>query len=152
MEHTESNKDYIATELKGVHDQSKCKGDVCVIHNPSGHHMHTWPLYWRDDRGIMERICKHGVGHPDPDCAAARNDSIHGCCGCCTLRQAPTGTLGLLWGALNDRIEELTELVIRNRLVKIDGVYHTSTDVNLLRTAYKDIVRLIEQVAKKAGQ
>jgi len=31
-------------------------------------------------------------------------------------------------------------------------VYHTSTDVNLLRTAYKDIVRLIEQVAKKAGQ
>ena len=37
----------------------------------------------------MERVCKHGVGHPDPD-DAAYNDrtgngflNVHGCDGCC---------------------------------------------------------------------
>ena len=43
----------------------------------------------------MERICKHGVGHPDPDDLAFKkriaekfgrdsyDEGIHGCCGCC---------------------------------------------------------------------
>lgn len=43
----------------------------------------------------MERICPHGIGHPDPDDIAfkrnrprfgedmAKADSIHGCDGCC---------------------------------------------------------------------
>lgn len=37
--------------------------------------------HWRDDRSFMERICPHGVGHPDPDDEHA--DPIHGCDGCC---------------------------------------------------------------------
>jgi hypothetical protein len=73
-----------------VHNKAQCKGRFCVIHNPSNHLMKDWPTHWRDDRFLMERICKHGVGHPDPDDLAFKkqmgyNDSegIHGCCGCC---------------------------------------------------------------------
>lgn len=74
-----------------VHDRKNCAGEYCSIHNPSNHKMKDWPTHWRDDRGIMERICECGVGHPDPDDMAFRrrlgmDDSagIHGCCGCCT--------------------------------------------------------------------
>ena len=34
------------------------------------------------DRRIMERICPHGVGHPDPD-DVLNQDRVHGCDGCC---------------------------------------------------------------------
>ena len=74
-----------------VHDREKCKGEFCSIHNPSNHIMKDWPTHWRDDRGLMERICEHGVGHPDPDDLAFKrrhglddSEGIHGCCGCCT--------------------------------------------------------------------
>ena len=73
-----------------VHDREQCKGEFCVIHNPSNHHMRDWPTHWRDDRFMMERICKHGIGHPDPDDLDFKkrrgfDDSkgIHGCDGCC---------------------------------------------------------------------
>ena len=74
-------------KLVNVHDRSECKGPCC-IHSPSEHHMKDFPLHWRDDRGFFERICKCGVGHPDPDEVAYHkqhgNDiSVHGCCGCC---------------------------------------------------------------------
>ena len=40
--------------------------------------------HWREDRFIMERICEHGVGHPDPDDKRVREgDGVHGCDGCC---------------------------------------------------------------------
>lgn len=78
------------TNLLGVHSGDECKGRHCVLHNPSGHHMRGWLLHWRGDRGIFERICEHGVGHPDPD----QNEywenlgqewqSLHGCDGCCS--------------------------------------------------------------------
>jgi len=64
-----------------VHDAGKCKGEHCVIHNPSDHHMKDWPTNWRQDRNMMERICPHGVGHPDPD--DLNKDTVHGCDGCC---------------------------------------------------------------------
>lgn len=72
-----------------VHNENTCRGQFCPIHKPSDHHMKDWPLHFRDDRGIMERICKCGVGHPDPDDLAFRlkkgstDTGIHGCCGCC---------------------------------------------------------------------
>lgn len=74
-------------KLVGVHRRGDCRGEFCTIHNFSDHHMVTWRQNWRPDRGIMERICEHGVGHPDPDDygggtkSAARG--IHGCDGCC---------------------------------------------------------------------
>ena len=81
------------TENFGTHPATQCEGQVCCIHNRSNHSMRSFPQYWRFDRELMERICPHGVGHPDPDHLAfvrlmrgddaARTESIHGCDGCC---------------------------------------------------------------------
>jgi hypothetical protein len=67
-----------------VHTEDKCKGGSCCIHNPSDHHMVDWPMVWRQDRMMMERMCEHGVGHPDPDALEFSGQSgVHGCDGCC---------------------------------------------------------------------
>lgn len=68
--------------LRNVHDPSVCEGRPCAVHNKTDHRMRSFPQYWRADRGIMERTCPHGIGHPDPD---ERNgiDKTHGCDGCC---------------------------------------------------------------------
>ncbi len=66
----------------------------CPWHKPSRHHMRSWPRVIRFEKyGLVERICSHGVGHPDPDSlafigeyiAAGPHESlaIHGCDGCC---------------------------------------------------------------------
>lgn len=71
----------------------------CCIHNPSEHALVGAPLVWREAGAFdikpshMERICVHGVGHPDPDSLAylrrigneelANGLAIHGCDGCC---------------------------------------------------------------------
>lgn len=76
------------------HAKGFCQGDHCCLHNPSDHPMKNLPLWWRSDRGIMERICEHGVGHPDPDGLEykwistldpkyIRTELIHGCDGDC---------------------------------------------------------------------
>lgn len=91
--------------LADVHDPVRCQGRPCVIHSPTPHCMSHLRLHWRGDRKIFERICIHGVGHPDPDqyqywreiyavkAALGEIDSaddwsyetIHGCCAeqCC---------------------------------------------------------------------
>lgn len=78
-----------------THPASKCAGEFCCIHNPSPHGMRDWPMMWRADRYLMERICPHGVGHPDPDDLAHKHRimdqveydkfafGVHGCDGCC---------------------------------------------------------------------
>lgn len=68
--------------LVNVHSPSVCAGEHCCIHNPSAHHMAEWPQNFREDRGMMERLCAHGIGHPDPD--DPTTDTTHGCDGCCT--------------------------------------------------------------------
>lgn len=81
--------------LVNVHPKRACKGRPCPIHNPSKHHMRYWRLHWRDDRKIFERICPHGVGHPDLDqfefweSIGKASNAIHGCCGyrCCAERE-----------------------------------------------------------------
>ena len=87
--------------IHNVHPVSACAGRPCCIHNPSDHSMKDFPQSWRDDRGLMERICPHGIGHPDPDQIdfirstrgekAASNESIHGCDGCCGKREQIQG-------------------------------------------------------------
>ena len=75
--------------LRNVHNHSDTCDQSCVIHNPTDHHMSRWPLLWRDDRAIFERLCKHGIGHPDPDqnpywnAADQAWQGRHGCDGCC---------------------------------------------------------------------
>lgn len=76
--------------LTGVHPGSRCSGEHCVVHNPSEHHMRRWPMVWRNDKGVVERTCPHGVGHPDPDDEAHHDRqgrwflTVHGCDGCCS--------------------------------------------------------------------
>jgi len=74
LEHTDIS-------VSNVHSEEQCKGQPCTIHNRSDHNMRHFPQHWRSDRRIMERICPHGVGHPDPD--EIDPDTTHGCDGCC---------------------------------------------------------------------
>lgn len=71
-----------------THPNFACGGKHCTIHNRSDHSMRSFPQHWRSDRAIMERICPHGIGHPDPDeykLNRANNwtEFVHGCDGCC---------------------------------------------------------------------
>lgn len=95
-----------------THSPTACEGTACVVHNPSDHHMKAWPINYRFDRAarmpdrnlsgaviagpvfiLAERICPHGVGHPDPDSLDfarreggedfAGAEGVHGCDGCC---------------------------------------------------------------------
>lgn len=94
--------------LTHVHDPSACtEQESCVIHAPSAHPLVNAPTHWRvrreDDEyetlvQVMERICPHGVFHPDPDDIAflarekdeeaASIAARHECCeeGCCGVR------------------------------------------------------------------
>lgn len=73
--------------LRGVHPIRLCSGRVCVIHNPSDHHMRLWPVLVDDPFVMVRRVCEHGVVHPDPDEAARPGVTaatlVHVCDGCC---------------------------------------------------------------------
>ena len=87
----------VGQRLANVHSPGACAGRNCVIHNPSDHHMRGWPTNWRHG-GFgdimpphMERMCEHGVGHPDPDDLAFHGSAaigVHGCDGCCARPEA----------------------------------------------------------------
>ena len=76
-----------------THGRAQCQGRACCIHNPSAHPLNGAPLNWRADLRVMERICPHRAGHPDPDHLAyvrehfgpveAEAQGIHGSDGCC---------------------------------------------------------------------
>jgi hypothetical protein len=84
-----------------IHPPSKCKDRRigCPFHGPTDHHMVTWPIQIRAS-GLVERICEHGVGHPDPDSVEyfaglllpdeGRWWTVHGCDGCCRPVSDPT--------------------------------------------------------------
>lgn len=75
-----------------THDADDCI-PPCPIHAPSDHHMREWPKVFRAS-GLTERVCEHGVGHPDPDSLqhferlGVESMGIHGCCGCCHKEDA----------------------------------------------------------------
>jgi hypothetical protein len=84
LEHTD-------TLIYDVHSPQECAKEFCTVHNRSNHHMRSYPQYFREDIGVMERTCSHGVGHPDPDEFAISKDiylAIHGCDGCCSAPQS----------------------------------------------------------------
>lgn len=77
--------------LTNVHPASACADQPwgCWIHRPRDHALAHAPVMWRADKQTAERICDHGIGHPDPQDAAynwnvlGRDVSVHGCDGCC---------------------------------------------------------------------
>ena len=69
------------------HHIDHCAGEYCTLHNRSNHSMRSFPQHWRGDRGVMERVCPHGIGHPDPDeykLFINEWEGVHGCDGCCS--------------------------------------------------------------------
>lgn len=80
-------------DVLSTHDPEKCRGQWCCVHNPSHHAMREFRLEWKASRRLMERICSHDVGHPDPDDIAFRRKiigdnyanmmAVHTCDGCC---------------------------------------------------------------------
>lgn len=74
-----------------IHGRDNCKGKSCTVHRPSAHRLRGMKLLWRQEARIFERVCAHGVGHPDPDCymivdgaaVPAVDHHAHGCDGCC---------------------------------------------------------------------
>ncbi len=88
----------------GTHRLKDCRGRICCLHNPSGHKMKKWPVYIRLDKyTLAERVCKHGIGHPDPDSLHWILENfidtgytpqefkflleVHGCDGCCSTKR-----------------------------------------------------------------
>lgn len=82
-----------------VHNKNDDCMEGCAIHNPSPSPVTGFPTHWREDRRLMERICPHGIGHPDPDHLkfvmklggplAVYSESMHGCDGCCSRTVTP---------------------------------------------------------------
>lgn len=76
-----------------THDDGCCPLRYCAIHRPSAHHLVDAPMQWREDTARMERICRHGVAHPDEDfldwvqamggLLEAAVADVHACDGCC---------------------------------------------------------------------
>lgn len=84
-----------------THSSLACAGDFCSVHNPSSHSMVRFPQYWDAQRFQMQRVCPHGIPHPDPDDLAysalvngeefAEFQRDHDCCdeGCCAPVPVP---------------------------------------------------------------
>ncbi len=75
-----------------THANSQCRGEHCVVHNPSNHHMRTWPTFMDRDEGyLVKRLCSHNLYHPDPDSLSFfqrgttgwRTIATHRCDSCC---------------------------------------------------------------------
>lgn len=92
-----------------THSHTQCAGRPCVIHEPTEHVMVGFRMVWRWDVALFERICPHGVGHPDPDqfwyweSKDTMYKAVHGCCseGCCSAgRPVPTPEAEAFFAAL----------------------------------------------------
>lgn len=76
-----------------IHGPAMCVGQPCPFHSPSQHPMTQFKKHLRDDKHfLVERICPHGVGHPDPDSlwffkSRGLDLSMHGCDGCCGVKK-----------------------------------------------------------------
>ena len=76
--------------LTNTHNPSLCEDRGCAIHDhPSDHPLNGAPLNWRNTDVILERICEHGMPHPDRDSATFEASvgnhykNEHDCDGCC---------------------------------------------------------------------
>jgi hypothetical protein len=82
-------------ELKH-HVRANCSGNCC-LHGTSVYPSCRTPRQWRNDRGIIEHLCPHGIGHPclagveyamlmaPTEDAIFDVSAVHGCDGCCQV-------------------------------------------------------------------
>lgn len=75
-----------------THHEDKCSGQYCSIHNPSKHLLWEAPTVWDNENKMMNRVCTHGVSHPDYDDVTYNVGILgkdeashveHECDGCC---------------------------------------------------------------------
>lgn len=73
-----------------VHANSpECQEHGCPIHNPSDRAVAIGTTHYNTERQRMDRVCEHGLAHPDPDSQDWRErhfgdrDDEHDCDGCC---------------------------------------------------------------------
>lgn len=83
-----------------------------------------WPIQWRNDKSTAERVCEHGLGHPDPDDVGyhrrqGRDVTVHGCDGCC----AASAPVALDWSE-GDEVSVLTRGMSGRWLVTTQGSQH----------------------------
>ena len=87
--HTEEELDLMTRWGDSVHTEDEHCQVRCVVHNPSEGKHREYPVNWRTDLQTLERICDHGVGHPDPDQfywlsrTGTLDKVLHSCDGCC---------------------------------------------------------------------
>lgn len=91
-----------------IHPRMMCDGHPCPFHHPSDHHMKDWPTHTRASR-LVERICPHGAGHPDPDSLAYFRRAVsarvyeslqleeHACDSCCSERPPVPAAFTRAW-------------------------------------------------------
>lgn len=115
-----------------VHPAGTCAGQNCSIHNPSNHPLKDAPLNWRDDRKMMERICQHGVGHPDPDdvaynvIALGKDESTyatHGCDGCCATVPAKPAPADSTFATKEADLLPWTGTTLKDARSKLSGLH-----------------------------
>lgn len=83
--------------LVKTHGPAVCVGGHCCLHNPSDHHMASWPMMFDEQLAYLAlRVCEHHYRHPDPDSLRffARQNlvtgtlarmALHQCDGCCIV-------------------------------------------------------------------
>lgn len=78
------------------HGPEVCTGRPCPLHAPSRHPLRAAPIMMpvTPDDIVLERLCPHGIAHPDPDSvqladildpAGEGEHQIHPCDGCCRV-------------------------------------------------------------------
>jgi hypothetical protein len=66
-----------------VHNDGTCLGPNCTIHKTSMHALCLAPQKWDWERGIMLRVCVHGIEHTDVDEIKTESCFDLKCDGCC---------------------------------------------------------------------
>lgn len=146
--------DDFGNKLVDVHEQWQCMRGNCTIHKPSDHRMRSFKQKWRYDRALMERICPHGIGHPDPDEIGLDESGrgVHGCDGCCleTMEFDVPDTSP-------DAVKLITEILKndggyteRQRTLGILGEMALATDNKIARQVIGEAIERI--IAKPVGE
>jgi len=87
----------LVSHIEGYYLRTHAESEDCYEHGCSIHfptptaveNVEHWPYLWRSDRSLLERLCSHSIGHPDPDAAnfnirmGRPYENDHGCDGCC---------------------------------------------------------------------